>query len=119
MTRSVPMAAVRWGMLGLAIIGGALSSQVVSAGPPDAQARDVAALAERIDQAMAAKWAANGVKPTHAADDAEFLRRVCLDLVGRIPNVADTHDFLADRAAHKRDRLVHRLLGHPRYVLHF
>src|SRR5215831_12214756 len=113
------MTALSWRMLGLAFLIAAQSPQLVSASPPGSQARDAAALAERIDQAMAARWAARGVKPTHEADDAEFLRRVSLDLVGRIPTVADTREFLDDRAADKRSRLVVRLLNHPQHVEHF
>jgi hypothetical protein len=112
------MARLQSTMAGLVFLGVAISPQLVGAGPPDAQARDVAALAERIDQAIAAKWVARGVKPTHAADDAEFLRRVYLDLVGRIPTVADARAFLDDGSADKRLRLVNRLLSHPQHVEH-
>src|SRR5262249_6431909 len=73
----------------------------------------------RIDGAIAAKWAARGVRPTHAADDAEFLRRAHLDLVGRIPTVADVRAFLDDDVPDKRLLMVTRLLDHPRYVEHF
>jgi hypothetical protein len=112
------MPAARCRILVPAFLSVALSPQFVRAIPPDNRDRDVAALAERIDQAMAAKWAARGIKPTREADDAEFLRRVYLDLVGRIPTVADTRDFLEDRAADKRSRLVERLLSHPQHVEH-
>jgi hypothetical protein len=113
------MAAKRWGILGFALVGFAIVPERVGAEPPDRTARDVAALADAIDQAVAAKCAARGVKPTHATDDAEFLRRVCLDLSGRIPTVADVRAFLDDRSADKRQRAVQRLLEHPRYVEHF
>jgi hypothetical protein len=112
------MAAIRCGLAGFALVGAAVLPQVARASPPDAQASDVAALAAYIDQAMAAKWAARGVKPTRAADDAEFLRRVYLDLVGRIPTVADTRDFLDDSSADKSLRHVNRLLSHPKHVEH-
>jgi hypothetical protein len=81
--------------------------------------RDVLALAEQIDHAIASKWAERGVHPTHAADDAEFLRRVALDLTGCIPTVSEVRSFLEDRSADKRVRIVTQLMEHPRYVEHF
>ena len=47
------------------------------------------------------------------ADDAEFLRRVTLDLAGRVPTAQETTAFLADAAATKRTRLVDRLFDSP------
>jgi hypothetical protein len=82
-------------------------------------ARDAQALAARIDRLVAAAWEAKGVQPAEPADDAEFLRRVYLDLGGRIPRVAEVRDFLADPAPDKRQRLVERLLESPYYVTQF
>jgi len=53
------------------------------------------------------------------ADDAEFLRRVSLDLAGRIPTVEEARTFLQDRQPDKRARLVERLLAGSRYIAHF
>jgi hypothetical protein len=44
------------------------------------------------------------------ADDATFLRRVTLDLIGRLPDVESTRSFVADGASDRRQRLVERLL---------
>ena len=73
--------------------------------------RDALKLAERIDELIAARWEAKGVKPAPLADDAEFLRRVFLDLAGRTPSITLVSDFLGDPAPDKRWRLVQRLLG--------
>ena len=51
-----------------------------------------------------------------AADDATFLRRVRLDLTGRLPNRDEIDAFLADRSADKRERLVDRLLQGDDFV---
>jgi hypothetical protein len=84
---------------------------------------DAQQLAARIDQLIAARWTAAGVKPAPEADDAEFLRRVYLDLAGRIPRVLEARDFLDDTTPDKRHRLVDRLLDDPdyayQYVNHF
>ncbi len=53
------------------------------------------------------------------SDDAEFLRRVYLDLAGRIPSVAEARMFLDDKRPNKRARLVDELLASPRYAAHF
>jgi hypothetical protein len=81
--------------------------------------RDAAMLATRIDELVAARWAEKGVKPAAPSDDAEFLRRVYLDLAGRIPRVSEARAFLEDTAADKRLRLIDRLLESPYYVGHF
>ncbi len=54
-----------------------------------------------------------------AQDDAEFVRRVYLDLAGRIPTVAETRSFLADKKNDRRQQLIERLLASPRYSTHF
>src|SRR4029079_204824 len=45
------------------------------------------------------------------ASDAEFLRRIYLDLAGRVPSLEETKGFLADSAADKRDKLIDLLLA--------
>ena len=87
-------------------------------GPP-AAVRDADALAAWIDEQFAADWRANHVTPAAAADDAEFLRRVYLDLIGRIPSVPEARAFLDDKKPDKRRRLVDDLLGRPAYAAHF
>ncbi|HWB09428.1 MAG TPA: DUF1549 domain-containing protein [Pirellulales bacterium] len=44
------------------------------------------------------------------ADDATFLRRLTLDLIGRIPTVAEVREFLEDESDSKRFRAIERLL---------
>ncbi len=48
--------------------------------------------------------------------DAAFVRRIYLDLAGRIPTVEQTREFLADSAADKRTRLIGRLLASPEFA---
>jgi hypothetical protein len=71
--------------------------------------REVEVLAARIDQRIAAGWGAD-VKPASPADDAEFFRRVHLDLAGRIPSVTEVRDFLEDDRPGKRRQWVDRIL---------
>lgn len=82
---------------------------------------DVDALIAKIDKHMAKGWSDAKVKPTIPATDAELLRRVWLDLAGRIPTVAEAREHLSDKHKDKYRRLVNELLDHRthRYVTHF
>ena len=62
----------------------------------------------RIDELVEAQ-VAGVVAPS--ASDAEFLRRVFLDFVGRIPTRKEAREFLDDRSPKKREQLIDRLLG--------
>src|SRR5262249_2307389 len=52
------------------------------------------------------------------ASDAEFLRRVTLDLTGTVPTAATTRAFLSDPSPAKRAALVDRLLASPEHARH-
>lgn len=75
-------------------------------------------LRQTIDRHIAAGWAKNKVTPAEPATDAEFLRRVTLDLLGRIPTYEETVAFLDDKDPQKREKLIDKLLAHPRYGVH-
>jgi hypothetical protein len=81
-------------------------------------AGDARELAARIDTLIAARWPAD-VRPAPRSSDGEYLRRVYLDLLGRIPSVAEARDFLDDPSPDKRERLVDDLLGRPEHARHF
>jgi hypothetical protein len=76
-------------------------------------------LAEKIDRFLAARWKAEGIEPAPLADDAEYLRRLYLDLVGRIPSREEVRRFLEEQTPDKRERLVRRLLEGGAHVEHF
>jgi uncharacterized protein DUF1549/uncharacterized protein DUF1553 len=86
--------------------------------PPSAPIHDPIALAAVIDQYIDAGYLANKVTPAPLADDSEFLRRVYLDLAGRIPRNNEVREFLADNSPDKRVRKVADLLESPHYVNH-
>lgn len=60
-----------------------------------------------------------GIPTSDPSDDATFLRRVTLDLAGRIPTLDETDDFLADESLGKRDQLIQRLLESDGYATFF
>lgn len=76
---------------------------------------DAAKLATLIDQQIDVRLRTEGVKAAALADDSEFVRRVYLDLHGRVPALEKTTRFLDDAAPDKRARLVNSLLADARY----
>ncbi len=76
-----------------------------------------------IDDCIQKTADAVGVPLTYLTTDTEFLRRVRLDLTGRIPTKDEVLEFLADTSADKRERLVDKLLRTPewadRWTMHF
>lgn len=83
--------------------------QAAAAGPP---------LREVIDTEVRAVWEREKVSPAAPASDAEFLRRVSVDIVGVIPTHEEAVAFLADQSPDKRRQLIDRLLDDPRYARH-
>jgi mono/diheme cytochrome c family protein len=73
---------------------------------------------EVIDRFLELGWKERGVKPARRAGDATFVRRVYLDLIGRIPTAAETDRFLKNRGRDKRARLVDELLTRDEYARH-
>ncbi|HUY31698.1 MAG TPA: DUF1549 domain-containing protein [Pirellulales bacterium] len=94
-------------------------------GPPDVELPDGDPNVERhaIDRFLQADWQAAGLeaveKPPALCDDATFVRRAFLDLVGVIPTVLECNHFLADRSPQRRAKLVDQLLArHADYAAH-
>lgn len=81
-------------------------------------AGEIPPLRDVVDREIADGWKTRGVIPAQPASDAEFHRRVCLDLVGTIPTADQTRAFLDDASPDKRATLVDRLLASPEYARH-
>jgi hypothetical protein len=73
----------------------------------------------RIDALLAEQWQSAGIEPSPITRDAEFMRRVSLDLIGRVPTRAEVDSFLADRDTDKREALVDRLLASDEFAEHW
>jgi hypothetical protein len=78
----------------------------------------ILAAAREIDRLVEADLAAHGLTANPVTDDAAFVRRAHLDLIGRIPTSEETSAFLAASEPDKREALVDRLLGSPGYGSH-
>jgi len=82
----------------------------------DAEARRGAA---KLDELIGARLDREKVKPAPVCDDSSFLRRLALDVSGKIPTVNDSRKFLSDTTLYKREQAIDRLLDSPGYVNHF
>ena len=68
-----------------------------------------------VDDLIFNKMAAGGVQSAPICTDEEFIRRVYLDLTGRIPSAEDVVNFLKDENPIKRDILLDRLIYSPEF----
>ncbi|MCC7140363.1 MAG: DUF1549 domain-containing protein [Planctomycetes bacterium] len=97
----------------LALVAAAVSAPRASADGP----KDWRAAAAKVDGLVASKFRAQkDLVVAPLADDAEYLRRVTMDLTGTIPTYDETVSFLQDTAPDKRSALVDRLLASRRHA---
>jgi len=69
-----------------------------------------------IDRLVWAKLRKMGLTPSEVCDDATFLRRVSLDLLGTLPTVDEAQSFLDDPNPRQRERWVDHLLTREEYA---
>ena len=79
---------------------------------------DVRQLSAEVQKRVEQTHAAKGTKMNALASDETFLRRVYLDVVGRIPSLEESARFLDSKDADKRAKLIDDLLGSEGYVSH-
>lgn len=72
-----------------------------------------------IDELTVQKWQKLGLKPSPPCDDTTFLRRVTIDVCGRLPTVEEVRAFQADEQPGKRERLIDRLLASSDHAAYF
>jgi hypothetical protein len=83
-------------------------------------AAQAAALPEaaKIDQLLAADWQKHGLQPNPAASDDVLVRRLYLDIAGRIPTLAEREEFIRSNDPQKRGKLIDKLLASDGYTSH-
>lgn len=69
-----------------------------------------------VDQHVNAKLRLLNIQPSQPADDATFLRRCYLDIIGTLPTAEESRQFLNDSSPTRRATLVDRLLERPEYA---
>jgi hypothetical protein len=84
----------------------------------EARFAGVRSIAAKIDGFVEQQWRIDKATPAALCDDATFLRRVTLDLVGRVPTLAEARAFADERSRDKRARAVRRLMESPEFALH-
>ncbi len=72
-----------------------------------------------VDDLVFKKLRAIGMPPSEQCDDATFLRRVTVDIAGRLPTPEELKRFIADPSASKRERWIDALLDSPDYAEYF
>lgn len=96
----------------LALVG---ASGVISSAKPV----NTASAAKQIDSILAADWQKHHLKGNPAADDSTFVRRIYLDIIGRIPTTREAEEFLESKDPAKRAKMIEKLLASDGYVQHF
>jgi hypothetical protein len=68
-----------------------------------------------VDRLALAKWKKLGLTPSGLCTDSEFIRRLYLDLCGKLPAPDAVRAFLDDKRPDRRARLIDRCLDDPDY----
>ena len=71
-----------------------------------------------VDRTVGGALLKNGIQPNKQTDDFVFVRRVYLDVAGRIPTDVEARDFLNDKDPEKRRKLIDQLLISDGYRSH-
>ena len=72
-----------------------------------------------VDELVFANLKTIGIPPSDLCDDSTFLRRVTLDIAGRLPTTDEATAFLTSTEPDKRDNVVEDLLNSPDYADYF
>jgi hypothetical protein len=72
-----------------------------------------------IDGLVERELQANNIPPAPLTTDEQFIRRVTLDLVGKLPGPAEVRAFVAERDADKRAKLIDKLLDSEDFAKHW
>jgi hypothetical protein len=104
--------------LSAAVIGAALAASLPAlsvAQDRPAESTDEAVI-KYINELIRKGWADNQVTPSPSCSDLEWLRRLHLDVLGRIPTIEEINKFQADKSPGKRAAWVKKLLYSDEYV---
>ena len=78
--------------------------------------RQVSPSTKHLDRYINAALKKEGIQPSKVSEDTEFLRRIHLDVTGKIPTPEEILDFLKDGSSNKRQRKIRELLGSDAYL---
>ncbi len=95
----------------LALLGFLVAGPLVASEPTNGDAP--------INRFVQRRWDAESIEPAARCSDREFVRRVYLDLAGRVPTPQEVDEFLTDDRETRREALVDHLLNSEDFVQHF
>ena len=78
--------------------------------------RQVSSSTKHLDRHINAVLKRENIQPSKVSEDTEFLRRVHLDLTGKIPTPEEVLNFLKDGSPNKRQKKIDQLLGSEPYI---
>ncbi len=81
-----------------------------------APTRHVSSSTRHLDRYIHAALKREGIQPSKVSEDTEFLRRIHLDLTGKIPTPEEVVDFLKGGSSNKRQRKIRELLASNAYL---
>jgi hypothetical protein len=90
-----------------------------SLSPKSAVKPELKATAAKIDELIAADLAKEKTQPNAPVSDEIFVRRLYLDVVGRVPTKTETLSFLESKDTNKRSKLIDKLLSSDGYVQNY
>ena len=70
----------------------------------------------RINEEIRRVWEDNKVRPSTAASNGEWCRRVYLDILGRVPTVQELREFVSGKDSGNKAKLVNKLLHDDAYT---
>lgn len=108
-TKRTVMLMLAWGGL---VVASQAADETFTTGSSDP-------LISYINEQVRQAWKDNEVTASDVAEDAEWMRRVYLDVVGHIPTGQEVEAFLRDKDPTKRSKLVDKLLADSGYVRNF
>jgi hypothetical protein len=93
----------------------------VASGHGSIKAQEVTSqgITSQIDQRIASGYSKASIVPAEICTDEQFVRRLYLDIAGRIPTLAERESFILDRSVSKRLEWIDRLLASEDYVENF
>ena len=99
---------IRHAISSVALVAGAFAVSTVRADQ----------VSERIDSLVEEAYKKHKVQPNAPVNDETFVRRIYLDVIGRIPTQEEVKEFLASTESGKRSRLIDKLLDSEGHVSH-
>ena len=106
-----------WVILTFAVFSPAATAQTTQVSFTDASRSG--SVISQINSHIEQGWQDFEITPSEEAADGQWCRRVFLDVIGRVPTVAEVEKFMQSKAPDKKKRLVESLLYDDDYTEEF